>query len=163
MSDRIDEESKLIKVKEIRNLKDNLKMATPCKLRRSTQWQMDCRWCGSSRQYCRDTVCDECNVEYKLRLYYESFGHHGLRVFGDFAKNKDWFEVVSYRGVFTRLFHPLGGKLDSASLGWVFREDDERDLIQLRKSLLGMGITNWYSNSELAARVQKEGEFYVDI
>lgn len=149
--------------KNLRNLDVNLIMASPCKLRRSTQWELDCKWCGATRQHCEDKVCDECNVEYKLRLYYESFGHHSVRVFGDFSKNKDWFDVVSNRGIFTRLFHPLGGKLDSASLGWVFEEDCEHSLAEITKSLIRLGIFNWFSNSELSARVQQESEIGVDI
>ena len=139
-------------------------MATPCKLRRSTQWQLDCKWCGSSCQEYGDKVCDQCNVKYGLRLYFESFGHHGLRVFGDFSKDKDWFDTVSKRFIFNKLFaQKLGGRLDSTSLGWVFEDSDTRDISEIRGELVKLEIFNWYSSSELSARIQQESEFDVDI
>lgn len=154
------------RINMLKNVRKLNGMTSPCKLRRSTQCCFDCRWCGSSRQEYNDKVCDNCDVSYDLRLFFEPFGNNGLRVFGDFARDKNWFELISSKNVFEDVFEPLGGELDTTSLGWVFKDEGivaNNGISKIRNELIKHGIFNWYSNSEISARVKQESEIGVDI
>jgi hypothetical protein len=149
---------------DLRNSNINIEtMSAPCKLRRSTQYCFDCRWCGSSRQDYDNTFCDICGVKYSLRLFFESFGHDSIRVFGDFAKDKEWVDTLNNMVVFDKLFGPLGGKNDKVSLGWVFKKQKDCKLDFIRHNLLKLGINNWYTISELSSRIHYESGIGVDI